>query len=530
MKTFRKQHSRLIVAGCLFICLLTLKLSASVYFLQTQGNLPYPSDPYHGTVPITTLDAPNGIFQILDTPADFAALANSNRTNNFISSTNQARRTPNTPGNSDPNGFDLNIDTDDDNFTRIVYFNTSPGSVYSIQSSTNLTDWSVEQAFIATDTNHTFLAVPDGNKFYRIELPDNRLQFPDWDDYVEAFAFFNVHTTISGTYHLELYADGNLLFQRTASVPVGGNFGVYDGGYDASQWPNVAGYAADEWSLNVTVTPSAAGVPQAQANVKKRQRHSTHPRFGLTIAREGVGAGVAPGGQEAIDMYMVGYLKASGDNVANQLSLAPSLLDPSTVQYFNVPKLTDTNSWAQFKTFLNNPNSTDLHYFGHGSQLGIGDSLADPTASVSLAEFQNTNRLTHPLKYAAMDGCKTASGNHWWQKSQLLAALCGYDRKVTLTEARSKGNWPRFAWGWTSKKVVNFASGTQLQIGHFNFITDVYSDLSVRDANGFLIHSFDHAINFGLHPNGLGNNPFTFDNPDGFFLDYLGCGEARWDD
>ena len=38
-------------------------------------------------------------------------------------------------------GFNLNIAMDDDNSTKIVYFDTSPGSLYRIETSTNLIDW-----------------------------------------------------------------------------------------------------------------------------------------------------------------------------------------------------------------------------------------------------------------------------------------------------------------------------------------------------------------------------------------------------
>jgi hypothetical protein len=431
--------------------------------------------------------------------------------------------------------IELAIETDDDNFTRVIYFDTVPGCLYNIEESTNLLDWSVMQTAIAMDTNYIFSTTATDMKFYRVVLPDDRIQFPDWDDYVEAFASFNVFTTIQGTYHLELYGDGNLLFQTTADVPADGRFGVYDGSYDPAQWPNVGDYAIDDWELRVTVTPSV--IPQtpdggspAQVAVKKKQRHPTHPRYGLTVERNGVGAGVAPGVQDDIDMYMVNYLQASAINVSYQESLDNVPFDPATVQYFNVPKLTDANSWGQFKWFINNPYFTDLHYFGHGSRQGIGDSLSDTNTCILLAEFQNTNRQTHPLKYAAMDGCQTAAGDHFWQTSKMLAALCGFDQKVTMLEASSQGKWPRFAWGWTAKKQINFANGTYLNIGHFNFIEDFYNRLSERDSNGFLKYTFEDAIAFGQHPNGLGTDPFLIDNPDGYFLDYLGCGEARWDD
>jgi hypothetical protein len=538
MKARGKIIGRLIV-GCVLACCFASQLHALTYYLQTQGGVPYPLDPYGGTLPVVALDAARKIYQIQDTPKDFAALQlalKAKASDALSSDTADGIMSPNNFDTPEESGFHLNIAADDDNYTRVIHFATTPGSLYNLESSTNLTDWVVEQTFVATDTNFIFWAAPEGNKFYRASLPDDRLQFPDWSDYVEAFAYFNVHSTIQGTYHLELYADGSLLYENTAEVPTDGNFGVYDSSYDPAQWPNVADYAVEEWELRVTVTPAVApmwsgGSGSPTANLKKKQRHPKYPRYGLTVGREGVGAGVAPGIQDQIDMYMLGYLQASANNVASQYSLANYYIDPSTAQYFNVPKLTDSNSWNQFKWFINNPNLTDLHYYGHGSRRGIGDSLSDPTTSISLAEFQNTNRLKHPLKYAFLDGCQTASGNYFWQNSKLLEALCGLDRKLTMLDASAQGKWPRFACGWTVNKQINFGNGTYLNTWHFIFIADFYLTLSHRDGSGYLDRSFDQAIYFGQNPMGAGTGGFGMTtNPDGLDLDYLGCGEARWDD
>jgi hypothetical protein len=430
--------------------------------------------------------------------------------------------------------IELAIETDDDNATRVIHFDTMPGFIYNVEESTNLLNWSLMQSVVARDTNYIFSTAATGKKFYRVAQPDDRISFPGWDDYVEAFAYFNVSTTIQGTYHLELYGDGGLLYQNTAAVPASGNFGVYDGSYDPAQWPNVGGYAIENWELRVTVSPiptaNNPNPPPAQQTLKKIQRqHTTSPRFGLTVEREGVGAGVAPGVQDNIDEYMVGYLQMSGFNVASQRSLAGTFIDPNTAQPLHVPKLTDSNSWTQFKIIVTNYNYTDLHYYGHGSRQGIGDNLSDPTTSIALSIFQITNRVKHPFRYAAMDGCQTASGD-WWQTSKLLAALCGFDKKLTAYEASSQGKWPRFAWGWTTKKIINFGNGTYLNSYHFIFIADIYKHLAERNPSGFLEFTFDEAIEFALHPNHHGSDPSITDNPDGHFLGYLGCGDARWDD
>lgn len=511
-----------LVVSCAAICSLALPLRADTFYLKTRPQLPYPSDPYHGELPAITLDATNKIYEIQDTPADFLALIQQVGSN-VVSGTRFHPKLRD-PSSSAPY---LEIDLDDDNVTRVIHFDTKPGYIYNVEESTNLTDWTLLQTTVATDTNHIFSTTAEDTKFYRAVLPDERISFPDWDDYVQAFAYFNVSTTIQGTYHLELYGDGNLLYQATAAVPTNGNFGVYDGSYNPAQWPNVGGYALQTWELNVTVTPAQANKPPAQATLIKQQRQQRFPRFGLTVEMP---LFTSPTIQDDVDMDMVSYLQASGVNVAHQVSLANSPIDSTTVQYFSVPKLQDTNSWGQFKSILNNPNFTDLHYFGHGSPKGIGEDLSIPAMSISLAEFQNTNRLLYPLKYAAMDGCQTASDEHWWQSSKLLAVLCGYDKKLTLAQATAKGNWPSIAWGWQTKKFINFAGGNHLQIGHFQFVQDFYNHLAHRNPSGYLEFTYIDAFEFALHPNGNGINPNTFDNTDGYFSDFLGCGEAHWDE
>jgi hypothetical protein len=426
--------------------------------------------------------------------------------------------------------IELGIETDDDNYTRVIHFDTSPGFIYNVEESTNLSDWSLTKAIVATDTNYNYSTTADGMKFYRVVVPDDRISFPGWDDYVEAFLNFNVSTTIQGTYHLELYADGNLLYQITTNVPASGNFGVYDSSYDPSQWPNVADYAIDDWELDVTVTPAVVPMTPgnngpAQATLKKKQRHPSYPRYGLTVEMPLFNSTV----QDEVDMYMVTYLLASLANVSRQYDLAGQQLNEFT-DYSAVPKLWGAGEWTQFKSFINNPYLTDLHYFGHGSRQGIGENLSDPTTSILLAEFQNTNRLTHPLKYAALDGCQTASGNHFWQSSEMLKALCGYDKKIDQAEAAASGKWVRFAWGWTTTKQINFAGGNHLNTGHFNFIADFYNHLSDFGPNGVPRYSYDEAFQFALHPNGRGVDQYADDNPDGYFYDYLGCGWALWFD
>ena len=165
---------------------------------------------------------------------------------------------------------------------KYISFNTQTGLVYNIEQSTNLIDWSLRDTIVATDTNYGFYCFEDGMKFFRVMQQDDRIQFPDWNDFIEQFAYFDVSTSIQGTYHLELYGDGALLYQTTAAVPANGKFGVYDGGYDPNQWPYAGEYAINNWELHVSVTPVGGG-DAAQAAVNKTQRRRNLWRLGITI-------------------------------------------------------------------------------------------------------------------------------------------------------------------------------------------------------------------------------------------------------
>lgn len=84
--------------------------------------------------------------------------------------------------------------------------------IYLIEESTNLLNWAASQTMVAGDTNYGFTVYPtEAMKFSRASVADERLQFPDWNDYVELFAYFRASSTVDATYHQELYGDGNLL-------------------------------------------------------------------------------------------------------------------------------------------------------------------------------------------------------------------------------------------------------------------------------------------------------------------------------
>ena len=363
-----------------------------VYYLNSMP-VPFPVDPYGGSLPVTTLDASNQIYLVEDTPEDYADLRAIQMADmNPALDASPISANENTPAadSSDPPGWRVNLAPDDNN-TAVVYFDTQPGTIYSVQESTNLLDWLATQTFVADDTNYEFTIYPtEAAKFYRAVVPDDRISFPDWNDYVELFAYFYVSTTIQGTYHEEFYGNGNLLFQYDGTVPANGQFGVYDSSYDPNQWPYNPDYAISDWEFRVTVTPLAS--PQApgnsgpaQATVKKQTRYRTYPRKGITVEMNGMG-NPAPGVQDEMDMYMLDYLDASF-NVCNQvLKLSGIPFDGTPPDYSFVPKLNDANDWSNLKRLILTNGVTDWHYFGHGSRKGLGFYQNNPAVSISLAE------------------------------------------------------------------------------------------------------------------------------------------------
>src|SRR5690606_12567605 len=110
------------------------------------------------------------------------------------------------------NGFWLEVyPVDDANAKRVSLNNIRAGLVYNVEQSTNLVDWSIYQTIVADDTNAAFLTFEDETRFFRAVELDDRIQFPDWDDGIEQFLHFEIWTSIEGTYHLELWGDGNFM-------------------------------------------------------------------------------------------------------------------------------------------------------------------------------------------------------------------------------------------------------------------------------------------------------------------------------
>ena len=347
----------------------------------------------------------------------------------------------------DPNGIYLDIEAWPID-GKYISFNTCTGLVYHVEESTNLVDWTLYDTIVANDTNESFFLYDGGTRFFRAVQLDNRIQFPNWDDEVEQFLYFDVSTSIQGTFQEELYADGQLVFQTTAAVPSNGRFGVYDQNYDPTTWPNAGYYAVDNWELRVTVTPAGGGGGAATATVKKTFRKPYQGRRGLTVQQYNAFT-ISFLIQDDIDEYMLGYFLA-GLQTTRQFTLAGAPLN-EFIDRTQVPRLEDAAQWAQFRYDIYHSLFTDLHYFGHGAKNHLGSGGTTNRLDMWVLDrspYLSTNRM----RYVALDGCNTA------EKTTFLKGWVGYDTTYSRTKFQNKGWLPRFGWGWKDAKGVAYVN------------------------------------------------------------------------
>jgi len=409
-----------------------------------------------------------------------------------------------------------------------VSFNTEPGIIYDIEQSSDLIDWTLLQTIVANDTNAAFYTFDQSIRFYRVRQGDDSIQFPDWEDFIEQFLYFDVWTPLQGTYHLELYGDGTLLFQTTEPVPPDGFFGVHDGSYDPAQWPFAGYYPFNDWELRVTVTPAAAagGPPAtpAQATVKKKQRRRNQTRVGVTVQQYNAFT-ISFLIQDEIDDWMHNYFLA---NIQASFQVA---LDGSNLNEFTdksaVPRLIDTNDWNSLKKLIYGTNSpvliTDLHYFGHGTNTHIG-SIVSPNRRISRTDLTGASLLaTNPMRYVGLDGCRTA------QSTDFLKAWVGQGKKLSRQKFIDNGWDPVFAWGWKNNKSVAYERQGLLFDEHFWYVGDYYWFLTQRDFGGFMQNTYEQAITFGQHPNGLSPFHSRTRNTEGDSINYVGCFDCFFD-
>ena len=407
---------------------------------------------------------------------------------------------------------------------KIISFNSQSNLLYRIEESSDLLNWNLLEEVVAIDTNTYFYAFDDAIRFYRVIQNDERIQFPDWDDFVEQYLYFDVWTPITGTYHLELYGDGALLHSTTEPVPADGFFGVYDGNYNPAHWPFTGYYPYDTFELRVTVTPAGgaggAGGAAAQATVKKKQRRRNDNRVGTTVQLYNAFT-VSMVVQDQIDDWMHNYFLSCLQS-SFQVDLDGGMLD-EFVDTDAVPRIHNANDWGKLKNLIYGPTSftwiTDLHYFGHGANSRIGGN----GGSLTLTDLKSALVSTNPMRYVALDGCKTG------QNIDYLKAFVGHGKQTSWQKFRDKGWDPVFAWGWKDNKSVAFERQGQLYDEHFWFVGDYYWFLTQRDISGYLFHTYQESIEFGKRPNG--NSPLhpRTRNTEGDSITYVGCFDCVFD-
>jgi len=433
-------------------------------------------------------------------------------------------------------GFWLEIEIfDDSNSKRISLNNITNALVYDIDVSTNLVNWSLYQRIVATDTNFSFVEPPDETmRFFRAKQLDNRIQFPDWDDGIEQFLFFDAWTPVTGTYHLELYGDGALVFQTTQTIPTNGFFGVRDGSYNPNDWPNTGYYAVEQWELVATVTPANTSAVPASVSVKKQFRHPYQSRRGITVHQHKVLG--EPVSSVALDeflsyihLYYLGNLQTTPQINVNG-SPVDEFLDTSML-----PKLYEPWHWTNnLIGFITNRTISDLYYFGHGNNTYIGSA---PPYRIALPTLQASSMLkTNPMRYVGLDGCNTA------KETDMLNAYVGYKKSVTRPWFRDKGFIPRFGWGMKEKKAVADYLRGSLYDPAFAYVVDFYQHLTHRDASGFFDNTYKDSVEFARHPQGRGFNYPPYGQPQynewavgpiGFSFNpftYVGCEDCFFDE
>ena len=370
-------------------------------------------------------------------------------------------------------------------------------------------------------------------KFYRVLCPEDRIQFPQWQDFIDQYLYFDVWTSIQGTYHLELWADGQRLYSTTHPVPSDGRFGVYDGAYDPADWPYAGFYVYNQWELRVTVTPSSGfgenASPATTTVTKIQRRPKWYNRSGVVAQQDptlifrppAVWAAV----EEDFDYYMDFYF-ASCYNGATQFDLNWSEKEPYTS---HAETLTTAQDWSKLKAMIFGTNYgvsaslSDLHYFGHGAPDGIG---GNGPMGLRLSEFRTEGvyMTTNPMFYVVLDGCRTS------ETPDLLQSLVGYRFRHTRADCMQNGWQPGFGWGWKNAKGVAFFLQGTLVYDHFDFVADYYDWLCRRDQNAKLFHTFQQSIEYAKDPNGRSLfNPATQHNFEGDSINWVGCTDCKFD-
>jgi hypothetical protein len=177
----------MIMAGALVLALATNAQSVSpnsatgTYYLSSMP-VPFPCDPYHGALPIETLDAVHHIYLVKDTPSDYATLQSAQ------SVVRHQMMAMNEDGNSSSQVFSPQFFTTNDLWLQIIAVTNGTANlvihppedmmngVYDLQYSTNLTLPETWQWLLRSNPRETNLMVSnatDAQGFYRLSAPND---------------------------------------------------------------------------------------------------------------------------------------------------------------------------------------------------------------------------------------------------------------------------------------------------------------------------------------------------------------------
>jgi hypothetical protein len=370
------------------------------------------------------------------------------------------------------------------------------------------------------------------HQFYRVVCPEDRIQFPEWQNFVEHYMRFDMWSSLTGgTYRLELFADTNRVFASTNIVPINGRFGVHDSSYNPNNWPYSGYYPARQWTLNVNITPHAsmAGQSNAAVVVQKEGRRRNPNRSGITVSQFGsLGENVGSASQADFDLWMENYYLSCYQG-AYQVDLNGSPLEPLP-QSGAIPVIRGTNDWARLRRLIMDTNNyprllTDMHYFGHGNPQGLGGAGA---AGVPLSLLSASRSLyLDPMAYVGLDGCRIA------ETYDVLKALLGTATTSNRRTVYQSWGWiVRFGWGWNNEKRVSYLLQGTLADAHFEWVGDFYYHLTERPIpGGFMLNNFETAIQFANAPQGQSPfNPLRQTNNEGKGLKYMGCVDCYFDE
>jgi hypothetical protein len=111
--------------------------------------------------------------------------------------------------------------------------------------------------------------------------------------------------------------------------------------------------------------------------------------------------------------------------------------------------------WPTFHNTLAQPNTRNLHYYGHGSSTTLGYGSNDRNNGVRASAIRSVLRnnfikeeirIRHPFRFVFLDGCETGSAASEWPASFGIMPA-----ELTTTDFAALGLPNRAFLGWKKK-------------------------------------------------------------------------------